>query len=73
MKPAFKRTAVVTAGNASDEMTVFMLLIAEESAVAKAGLKPMAKIISQASIGVSPAYMGMGPVPATRLALKAAG
>ena len=33
----------------------------------------MAKIISQASIGVSPAYMGMGPVPATRLALKRAG
>ena len=64
----------VTAGNASGRNDGgAMLLIAEESAAAKAGLKPMAKIISQASIGVSPAYMGMGPVPATRLALKRAG
>ena len=74
LKPAFKKDGSVTAGNASGRNDVgARLLIAEESAAAKAGLKPMAKIISQASIGVSPAYMGMGPVPATRLALKRAG
>lgn len=74
LKPAFKKDGSVTAGNASGRNDGgAMLLIAEESAAAKAGLKPMAKIISQASIGVSPAYMGMGPVPATRLALKRAG
>ena len=74
LKPAFKKDGSVTAGNASGRNDGgAMLLIAEESAAAKAGLKPMAKISSQASIAVSPAYMGMGPVPATRLALKRAG
>ena len=74
LKPAFKKDGSVTAGNASGRNDGgAMLLIAEESAAVKAGLKPTAKIISQASIGVSPAYMGMGPVPATRLALKRAG
>ena len=55
LKPAFKKDGSVTAGNASGRNDGgAMLLIAEESAAAKAGLKPMAKIISQASIGVSP-------------------
>lgn len=74
LKPAFKRDGSVTAGNASGRNDGgAVLLIAEERAALTAGFKPVAKIVSQASVGVSPAYMGMGPVPATRLALQRAG
>ncbi|HSL61198.1 MAG TPA: acetyl-CoA C-acyltransferase, partial [Desulfotignum sp.] len=37
------------------------------------GIKPMASIVSYASVGVDPAYMGIGPIPATRMALDKAG
>lgn len=74
LKAAFKKDGTVTAGNSSGRNDGgAMLLVAEEKAALAAGLKPVAKIISQAAAGVSPAYMGMGPVPATKLALRRAG
>ena len=74
LKAVFKKDGTVTAGNASGRNDgAALLLLAEEEKAQKLGLKPMARIISQAAAGVSPAYMGMGPVPATQLALKRAG
>lgn len=74
LKAAFKKDGTITAGNSSGRNDGgAMLLVAEEKAALAAGLKPVVKIISQAAAGVSPAYMGMGPVPATKLALRRAG
>ena len=49
------------------------MILASENAVKEFSLKPMAKIISMAVVGVDPAYMGIGPVPAAQKALKRAG
>jgi acetyl-CoA acetyltransferase family protein len=49
------------------------MLPASEAAVTKYGLQPMAKIVSMAVVGVDPAIMGIGPVPATNKALQRAG
>lgn len=74
LRPAFKKDGTVTAGNASginDGASV--CLIASEDAVKKYNLKPMAEIIGVGQGGVDPQYMGLGPVPAIRMALKNAG
>ena len=74
LKPAFKKDGTVTAGNASGVNDgASFVMIAGEEAVQKYGLKPMAEIISCGQGGVDPAYMGLGPVPAIRKALKNAG
>ena len=74
LKAVFKKDGTVTAGNASGRNDgAALLLLAEEEKAKQLGLKPIARIISQAAGGVSPAFMGMGPVPATQLALKRAG
>lgn len=74
LKGAFKKDGTVTAANSSGRNDgAAVLLVAEEEAALAKGFKPVARIIAQASAGVSPAYMGMGPVPATRLALQRAG
>jgi acetyl-CoA C-acetyltransferase len=74
LRPAFKKDGTVTAGNASGiNDGAAMLLIANEDAVEKYNLKPMAKIKSMAIAGVEPAVMGIGPVPATKKALERAG
>ncbi|NPV71181.1 MAG: thiolase family protein [Firmicutes bacterium] len=73
MKPVFKNGGTVTAGNASginDGAAAVVLM--EASKAATLGVKPMAVIRSMAVAGVEPAYMGYGPVPATKLALKKA-
>ena len=49
------------------------MLLANEEAVTKYNLRPMARIVSMAVAGVDPSIMGMGPVPATRKALQRAG
>jgi acetyl-CoA C-acetyltransferase len=74
MKPAFKKDGTVTAGNASgiNDGAAFFVLAAAEVA-AKAGQKPMARLVSYAVAGVPHETMGEGPIPATRLALKKAG
>ena len=74
MKPAFKKDGCVTAGNASgiNDGAAFFVLAAAEVA-AKAGYKPMARLVSYAVAGVPHETMGEGPIPSTRLALKKAG
>lgn len=74
LKPAFaKENGTVTAGNASGLNDGAAALVLMERSVAQArGAKPLARIVSYAHAGVDPAYMGIGPVPATRLALERA-
>ena len=74
LKPAFKKDGTVTAGNASginDGAAFFVLGDAETSA--KAGYKPIARLVSYAVAGVPNEIMGEGPIPASKLALKKAG
>ncbi len=74
LKPAFKKDGTVTAGNASgvNDGASFVML-ADEEAVKRFNLKPLVEIISCGQGGVDPSIMGMGPVPAIRMALKNSG
>jgi acetyl-CoA C-acetyltransferase len=74
LRSAFMKDGTVTAANASginDGAAVVILMSAAEAA--KRGLTPLAHIKSWASVGVDPAIMGSGPIPASRAALKKAG
>ena len=74
LKPAFSKEGTVTAGNSSGiNDGAAALLLANEEAVSKYNLRPMARIVSMAVAGVDPSIMGVGPVPATRKALQRAG
>jgi len=74
LPPVFKPGGSVTAGNASGITDAAAALVIMSAEKAKGlGLKPMATIRSYASSAVDPAYMGLGPVPATKKALKLAG
>lgn len=74
LKPAFIKEGTVTAGNSSGiNDGAAAMLLANEDAIKKYGLIPMAKIKSMAVAGVDPAIMGIGPVPATHKALQRAG
>lgn len=71
LRPAFKPDGTVTAGNASGVNDgAAALMVMSTSRASQLGLKPMARIRGYATCGVDPAYMGMGPVPATRKALE---
>ncbi|MBW8361299.1 MAG: 3-oxoadipyl-CoA thiolase [Kaistella sp.] len=74
LKPAFlKENGTVTPGNASGlNDGAAAVIIASDEAVKNYGLKPLAKILSSAVVGVEPGIMGIGPVEATKLALKRA-
>lgn len=74
LKPAFKEGGTVTAGNSSgrNDGAAALILMSEEEAI-RLGKKPKARIVAQASAGVDPKFMGIGPVPATLKALKMAG
>ena len=74
LRPAFDKAGSVTAGNASglnDGAAAVMVMTAKKAAAL--GLKPLARIASYATAGLDPAYMGMGPVPASVKALARAG
>jgi acetyl-CoA C-acetyltransferase len=75
LKPVFlKENGTVTAGNASGINDAAAAVVLMEAGAAKArGAKPLARLVAYAHAGVDPKYMGMGPVPATQLALKKAG
>jgi acetyl-CoA C-acetyltransferase len=74
MKPAFKKDGTVTAGNASGINDGAAALTLVEARHAQAlGLRPLARLVGYAHAGVDPQYMGIGPVPATRLLLKKVG
>jgi len=75
LKPVFvKENGTVTAGNASGINDAAAAVVLMDGDTAKArGLKPLARLVAYAHAGVDPKYMGIGPVPATQLALKKAG
>lgn len=74
LRPAFKKDGTVTAGNASGINDGAAAVVVCSAAKAKElGVEPLAVIRSCAAVGVEPAFMGMGPVPATRKALSRAG
>ncbi|MES2257005.1 MAG: acetyl-CoA C-acyltransferase family protein [Pseudomonadota bacterium] len=74
MKPAFKKEGTVTAGNASGiNDGAAALVLAEARHAQKLGLRPLARLVGYAHAGVDPQYMGIGPVPATRLVLQKTG
>jgi acetyl-CoA acetyltransferase family protein len=74
LEPAFTKDGTVTAGTSSginDGAAALSLVGAE--ALSELGLEPMARVMATAVAGVDPSCMGLGPVPATRLALARAG
>ena len=74
LRTVFKKDGSVTAGNASginDGAAAIVMM--ERGAAEKAGLKPMARLLSYGLAGVDPKIMGIGPVPAVHNALKRAG
>ncbi len=74
LRPAFKKDGSVTAGNASGlNDGAAATIIASAEAVKKYNLKPLARIVSSAVVGVEPRIMGIGPVEATNKALAKAG
>ena len=74
LRTAFKKDGTVTAGNASGlNDGAAAMLLASEDAVKKYNLKPTAKIVSSAVVGVEPRIMGIGPVKASEKALSKAG
>ncbi len=75
LRPAFAReNGTVTAGNASGiNDGAAAVVLASGEAVREHGLTPLARLVSYGIAGVDPAYMGIGPVPSTRIALDRAG
>jgi 3-oxoadipyl-CoA thiolase len=74
LKPSFKKDGSVTAGNASGlNDGAAALLLAGEAALKKYNLKPLARIVSSAVVGVEPRIMGLGPVEAANKAIQKAG
>ena len=74
LRAVFEKDGTVTAGNASgiNDGAAATVLMSEAEA-AKRGITPLARIVSWASVGVDPAIMGSGPIPASRKALEKAG
>ncbi|MGA9700925.1 acetyl-CoA C-acyltransferase family protein [Pseudomonas sp.] len=74
MQPVFQKGGTVTAGNASSlNDGAAAVVLADAGAIQQHNLPPLARLVAYAHAGVDPDYMGLGPVPATRLALKRAG
>jgi acetyl-CoA C-acetyltransferase len=74
LRPAFKKDGSVTAGNASGiNDGAAALVIASEARAKAAETPPLARVLAYATAGVDPMIMGMGPVPAVRVALERAG
>jgi 3-oxoadipyl-CoA thiolase len=74
LKPVFRASGTVTAGNSSqiNDGAACVVVTSEERA-RELGREPLARIVSTGAAGVDPAYMGVGPVPASRKALERAG
>lgn len=74
LKPVFKVGGTITAGNSSQtsDGAAFVVVMSEKM-VNELGLKPVARLITAASVGVDPTIMGIGPVAAVPKALKQAG
>ncbi len=74
LKPVFRKDGSVTAGNSSgiNDAAAALVLMARNRAQ-KLGLIPRARVVASAVAGVDPAYMGLGPIPATQKVLQRAG
>jgi len=74
LPPSFKKDGIVTAGNASGIVDgAAAVVVTRERTAKERGLKPIGRILSWATTGVDPSIMGIGPVPSSQKALKAAG
>jgi len=74
LKPAFRADGVVTAGTSSPLTDgAAAVLVTSDDFAQKHGLQPLARVVSFATVGVDPAVMGIGPIPATQKALARAG
>jgi 3-oxoadipyl-CoA thiolase len=74
LRPVFREGGSVTAGNSSQiNDGAACLVLASEERARELGTEPLARIVTSAAAGVDPAYMGIGPIPATRKALERAG
>jgi acetyl-CoA acetyltransferase family protein len=74
LPPSFRKNGIVTAGNASGIVDgAAAAVVTREKTAKERGLKPIGRVISWAAVGVDPSIMGIGPVPASQAALKAAG
>jgi acetyl-CoA acetyltransferase family protein len=74
LPPYFKKDGVVTAGNASGISDgAAALVMASGRFASERGIRPIGRLLAWASVGVEPAYMGIGPAPASRKALERAG
>jgi len=74
LKPAFAKDGTVTAANASGiNDGAAAVVVMSEARAAALGVEPLARIKAYASAGLDPAYMGMGPAPASRKCLERAG
>jgi 3-oxoadipyl-CoA thiolase len=74
LKPAFKADGSVTAGNSSgiNDGAAALVIMSYQQAQQR-GIRPLARVVSTATAGVDPAYMGVGPIPASRKAVERAG
>jgi 3-oxoadipyl-CoA thiolase len=74
LKPAFREGGTVTAGNSSSlNDGAACLVLASPEKASTLGIEPLARVVSAGAAGVDPAFMGIGPVPASRIALDRAG
>ena len=74
LKPAFRPDGTVTAGNASGlNDGAAMVAVCTDAYALRHALKPLAEIVAYSTVGVDPAYMGMGPAAAVPIALRRAG
>ena len=74
LRPVFREGGSVTAGNSSQiNDGAACLVVMSDDEARRQGREPIARIVSSAAAGVDPAYMGIGPIPATRKALERAG
>lgn len=74
LKPAFRKTGTITAGNAPGlNSGAAAMIVADADWAEKRGLEPMARLVAYGVGAVEPGYFGLGPVPAVRQALERAG
>jgi acetyl-CoA acetyltransferase family protein len=74
LRPAFRAGGTVTAGNSSTlNDGAACVVVASEARARQLGREPLARIVATGAAGVDPAYMGIGPIPASRMALDRAG
>ena len=74
LPPSFKKDGIVTAGNASGIVDgAAAVVVTRERTAKERGLKPVGRIVAWSTAGVDPSIMGIGPVPSSEKALKAAG